>query len=119
MIIPIPILYTVSNFLMDQKDSLKRLDAKKRAHNSSKHMEIQEQKEYLYNQGLQALHRHRTKIPTCVRTYYLDNAREPSINEINSELRKMNRYRDYKFKRVIRIMVISIFAILLLFALSP
>ena len=123
MIIFPPILYLISDYLMDQKDSLNRLDVlHKRTHNSDKRREIQEEKKYLYDQGLRVLHcRHREKIPTCIKAYYLGTTKKkPSMDEINSELRRINRYRDYKLNlRVIRGVVITIMAILLLFALLP
>jgi len=104
---------------MDQKEKLDRLDSlHKKARDSDWRAETQEQREYAYNQGLQALRRHETEIPACVREYYLGNAKKPTMNEISFDLQRMNRYSDYKTsKRIIKVAVIITMVILLLFTL--
>ena len=119
IMILLPILYMISDFLMDQKEKLDRLDSlHKKARNSDWRAEISEQRQYAYNQALQALRRHEREIPNCVRGYFLGNSKKPGMDEITSELQKMNRYGNYKFnKRVIKGVLITVMAILLLLAL--
>lgn len=103
---------------MDQKDELNRLDGlHKKAKTQDRRMEIKEQQEYIFNQGLQALRRHERELPHCVRAYYLGSREKPSMDEISSELQKIN-YSDYKSdKRVIKGVVIATIIVLTVIAL--
>jgi len=114
-----PILYTISDFLMDQKEEIKRWERLcRRAGTAEKKTEIEEQKSYAYNQGLQALRRHERELPNCVRRFYLGNGPKPSMAQVSQELQKMNHYSDYKFnRRVIKAAVIATIAILFLLTL--
>ncbi len=114
MIFPI-ILYTISDFLLDQKKEIKRLDSlNKKVKNPDRKAELREQKTYLYNQGLQALRRHEDRVPDCVKTHFLVDGPKPTINEIVKEFKDRRRV-NYKLIRIIilaSIFVLTILAII-------
>ena len=114
MIFPFVILYSISDFLMDQKDELVRLD---RLYKKRKDSEIKKQQEYVYRQGLEALSRHREKTPKCVKDYYLGVRKKPEMDQISQELQKMN-YSDYQFtKKLIRIIVMVVITLMTILAI--
>lgn len=115
MIFPLIVLYGIFDFLLDSKAELARLNKLfKKAKSEDRRAEIREQREYVYNQGLQALRRHERELPKCVRDYYLGFRGKPSMDEISSELQQMN-YGDDRFnKRIIRAVVIAIITVLCL-----
>jgi len=88
--IPIPMLYKASDFLLDQKSELDRFDdLRRKARTESQKAEIREQQEYLYNQGLRAINRFDREIPSSVKSYYLGNAERPSMEKVSEELREI------------------------------
>jgi len=82
----IPVLYMAFEFLLDQKELAEKLKkvAKKR-----KNKELKELSTYNYELGLQALKRWKSRIPNCVKLYYLGKAQKPTTEEIMSGLQKM------------------------------
>lgn len=122
MIFPImifPMMYMISDFLLDQKEELDRLDRLyKRAPNAEKKAEIREQREYIYGQGLQALRRHEHELPNCVRQYYLGNSLEPTVDQITQELKKIHGgYKRFprEMVTVTLVILITLFTILAIF----
>lgn len=115
MILPIiPLLYTVIDFLLDQKREIARLERKrllKRKTDPGRSLEIKEQQQYLYSQGLQALRRHEDRVPDCVRTHFLADGSRPTIDEIAKEL-KDKRRMNYKLIRIIVVALIIALTIL-------
>ena len=112
--IPIPMLYEASDFLMDQKSELDRFDElRKKARTESRKTEIAEQQEYLYNQGLRAINRFSREVPDCVKSYYLGNAKKPSMEKVSQELREITL--DYKkINRKISYVVVTALLVLAL-----
>lgn len=117
MILPFIVLYTISDFLMDQKKEIARLERirlHKKKTDPDRYQEIKEQQQYLYNQGLQALRRYEDKVPDSVKTYFLTGKKEPAMGEIAKES-KDKRRMNYKLIRIIilaSIFVLTILAII-------
>lgn len=113
--IPFIFLYSISDFLIDQKDELVKFD---RIYKERKDSEIKDLRKYIYNQGLQALRIHERKLPKCIKDYYLGLRGKPEMDQISKELQKMN-YSDYQFTgklvRIIVMVVITLMTILAIF----
>ena len=114
----IPILYKINDFLMDQKNELDKFDMlRRKAKTESRKAEIREQQEYLYSQGLQALHRYHREVPPSVKGFYLGNRKKPSTQKISKELEKIVvNYRQIN-RKVAYITVAILFTILFVIAI--
>jgi len=112
-------LYTATDFVIDEKKEIERLGKLyKKASSPEEQAEINEQIAYVYSQGLSACYRFKREVPECVRAYYLGSREKPSVDEITSELQKINYYSGYKFnKRVIKGVIIATIIILTVIAL--
>ena len=81
--------YLLTDFLIDQKKACMRLEKRKiKTGDKYKKEEIQEEINYLYGQGLQALRYNSKVVPQCVKTFYLSGGLEPGLDKINSESSK-------------------------------
>ncbi len=108
-----PLMYNVSDFLLDQKDHLNRLDALyKKATTEARRIEIQEQREYIYNQGLQALRRYSGQLPDSVRQYYLEDEARPETDQIVQESHDISEMHR-KSNRTISCAVVAFLVIVL------
>lgn len=117
MIPIIPLCYMISDFLLDSKTELDRLNKLyKKASSSESRTEIKEQQGYIFNQGLQALRRHEYELPNCVRQYYLGNGPKPTMDQISQELKNMSGMHR-KINRTISYAVVA-FLVTVLFLLA-
>jgi len=111
--------YSISDFLIDKKKEIKRLERLYRKSNSQNKPEIREQIEYAYRTGLYACNRFRREIPDCVRKYFLGYRKRPAQDEITSEIQEINWSRNYQLiQRIVRITTIVIVTILTILAFA-
>ncbi len=115
MIFPLIILYSISDFLLDQKASLTKLDKLfKKAKSEDRRTEIREQQEYIFNQGLQALRRHECELPNCIRQYFLGNKPKPETDQIVQESHEICEMH----RKINRTISLAAFLITVLFLLA-
>jgi len=113
-----PILYMISDFLIDQKTELARLDKLfKKAESEDRRAEIKEQQEYIFNQGLQALRRHEHEIPSCVWIYYLGKGPRPSMDLVSKELQGIHGMRRKTNRQIAYAVVAFLVTVLSLLAI--
>jgi len=87
--------YMVVDYLLDQKAKCEKLGREANSSSSLK-TELAEQRSYEYNQGLQALRRHKDFVPECVQKYYLGLAPRPTVQDILRGFQELPRRQEQK-----------------------
>lgn len=110
--------YIITDFLIDQKAELRRLDKLyRKAKTEDRKAEIKEQQTYIYNQGLQAMQRHSYEIPSCVKKYFLGTGSKPSLDMVSQELQNIHGMRRRTNRRVAYFIVASFIIVLTFIAI--
>lgn len=118
----------VADYLIDNKKELNRLDGLYNKHSKGNDfstrerskercIEIKEERQIVYERGLNALSRYATEVPQCVRDYYLKSRPEPTIDEIMNQLQKIHHAHRPVSKRAIYIVMISLVIIFTILAI--
>lgn len=110
--------YMISDYLLDQKAELDRLDKLyEKATSEDRRAEIKEQRAYIYNQGLQALRRHKSELPDCVRQYYLFDGPKPTVEQMSRGLKRIHQEHQKPSSSFLALVWIIIILFILFFLL--
>lgn len=110
--------YMITDFLLDQKKEMARIDKLcGKIENIDRRLELKEHKQYIYNQGLQALRRNEDKIPECVKTFFLLDGPEPTVDEVMTELKGLHTSASIGPKRLGYWLIVIIVIVLTLLAI--
>lgn len=110
--------YMISDFLLDTRKEMARIDKlSAKTQDIDRRQEFQEQRLYLYNQGLQAMRRNEHRVPECVKDYFLAGGQEPTMDDVMTELKDIHTSSSMGPKKLVYWLIVLIVIILTVLAI--